>query len=76
MLSIFTGNRVKKDLLIIYIVKYEGVHSNLAMAVYSVVRKTWNFIIQYYSKRQQFMEFQNSLALVTLALPGLTLTLE
>ena len=30
-LSIFIGNRVKKNLLIIYIVKYEGVHSNLPM---------------------------------------------
>ena len=35
--SIFIGNRVKKDLLIIYIVKYEGVHSNLAMTVCSLV---------------------------------------
>ena len=35
--SFFIGNRVKKDLLIIYIVKHEGVHSDLAMTVCSLV---------------------------------------
>ena len=30
---------MKKNLLIIYIVKYEGVHSNLAMTVYVLIVK-------------------------------------
>ena len=39
MLMYFIGNKVKKDFIDNIIVKYEGVHSNLAMTVCNNILK-------------------------------------
>ena len=66
MLSIFIDNRVKKDLLII--LKYEGVHSNLAMTVYNKKMSTANFTqinLIYYNKLMSTAELHSNQSYIT-----------